>query len=247
MLSLKETNPDVYALFTEGFHVVRRSNRFWAGLSTDLVIEQALMRSIKSTGGMTRGRGMSETQRAQWILSMPACSDINAAMQEFTGHKYESNDQHKEAYNSRIARDSKAVETLVDFLRERNPFSPELNLRNIETGCVAEDSVNVDSAKMIGDTVLQNMENKVISGHSFKKSQKAVTLASKNVIRIGKDEVCVDPQLLFQRLLTISDLSLDNPCDVFQYELSSNPTSLFDSSGLMREAQKPSLANAYGI
>lgn len=35
MLSLEETNPDVYALFTDGFHVVRRSNRFWAGLSTD--------------------------------------------------------------------------------------------------------------------------------------------------------------------------------------------------------------------
>lgn len=202
------------------------------------------MRSIKSTGGMTRGREMSETQRAQWILSMPACSDINAAMQEFTGHKYESNDQHKEAYSSRIARDSKDVETLVDFLRERNPFSPELNLRNIETGCVAEDRVNVDSAKLIGDTILQNMENKIISGYSFKKSQKALTLPSKNVIKIGKDEVCVDPQLLFQRLLAVSDLSQDKLFDVFKYELSSNPTSLFDSSGLMRKAQTPALTNA---
>ena len=30
-------------------HVVRRSDRYWAGLSTDLVIEQVLMRSLKTT------------------------------------------------------------------------------------------------------------------------------------------------------------------------------------------------------
>ena len=41
---------------------------YWAGLSTDLVIEQVLMRSIKSTGGLTRGRGMAEIQRLLWLL-----------------------------------------------------------------------------------------------------------------------------------------------------------------------------------
>ena len=44
------------------------------------------MRSVKSVGGLIRGRGMSETQRAQCLPSMPACPDINNAMQEFTGH-----------------------------------------------------------------------------------------------------------------------------------------------------------------
>ena len=32
-----------------------RSGRFWTGLSSDLVIEQTLMRSVKSTGGPIRG------------------------------------------------------------------------------------------------------------------------------------------------------------------------------------------------
>ena len=39
----------------EGYHVVRRSDAYWAGLSTDLVIEQELMRSVKTTGGLTHG------------------------------------------------------------------------------------------------------------------------------------------------------------------------------------------------
>ena len=33
--------------------------RFWAGLWSDLVIEQGLMRTIKDRGGLTRGQGMT--------------------------------------------------------------------------------------------------------------------------------------------------------------------------------------------
>ena len=53
MLELEQTHPNLDAAFKSGLHVVRRSDRFWCGLSTDLVIEQALMRSIKSIGGLT--------------------------------------------------------------------------------------------------------------------------------------------------------------------------------------------------
>ena len=45
----------------------RRTGRYWAGLSSDLVIEQdlVLMRSMKSTGRLTRGRGICESERTQ--------------------------------------------------------------------------------------------------------------------------------------------------------------------------------------
>jgi len=56
MSNLEEKHPDVYRKFLDGFHVVRRCNQCWAGLSSDLVIEQTLMRSLKSTGGLTRGK-----------------------------------------------------------------------------------------------------------------------------------------------------------------------------------------------
>ena len=49
----------------------------------DLIIEQTLMKSVKTTEEMTTGNGMSEIQRVQWLLSMPACSNINNVMQEF--------------------------------------------------------------------------------------------------------------------------------------------------------------------
>ena len=41
MQDLQKTQPAVYNSFImDGLHVVRRSDRFWAGLSSDLIIEQ---------------------------------------------------------------------------------------------------------------------------------------------------------------------------------------------------------------
>ena len=63
MSNLEDKHPDVYRMFLDGFLVVRRSNQSCrAGLSSDLVIEQTLVRSLKSTGGLTRGSGMTEDQ-----------------------------------------------------------------------------------------------------------------------------------------------------------------------------------------
>ena len=59
MLNLPEEHPWLHSCFIEeGYHTIRRSDRYWAGLWTDLVIEQVMMRSIKSRGGLTQGRGV---------------------------------------------------------------------------------------------------------------------------------------------------------------------------------------------
>ena len=244
MTDLERTNPGVYRLFMSGNHVVRRSDRFWAGLSTDLVIEQALMRSVKSAGGMTRGRGMTESQRALWLLSMPACAEINDSMQEFTGQKTEASDQHKEAYDTRLQRDQKDRKTFLSYLEEKNPFASEKSLRNIETGALADKRVNADSAKSIGLDIIADMEEKKVLEYTFKKKKQAVTLGTKQHVKVDGEEVNVDPQLLFQRLISVSESTLDNVEEIFKYELCGHPSALFDSSGLLREAQKPALAHA---
>ena len=78
---LATTRPNVYQTFPVGYHEVRRSDRLWSGLSTDLIIQQVLMRSLKTSGGMTRGRGMAEQQRAKrWLLSTSACAEIKDSM-----------------------------------------------------------------------------------------------------------------------------------------------------------------------
>ena len=113
MSSLETDHSYVHRKFEAGFHVVRRSNRLWAGLSTDLVIEQVLMRSLKTSGGLTRGRGMTERQRVIWLLSMLACAEMNRAMLKLTGVSYSTGEQNKDMTKSRQARDMKDTRTLL--------------------------------------------------------------------------------------------------------------------------------------
>ena len=83
MKDLETRNPVVFQKFQEGFHVIRRTNKFWAGLGADLVIEQTLMKSLKSAGGLTRGSHMTEEQRALWTMSSPVSSEYYSALQDF--------------------------------------------------------------------------------------------------------------------------------------------------------------------
>ena len=92
MTVLEIEHPDVFQKFMQGYHVIRRSDKFWAGLGCDLVIEQTLMRSLKSTGGLTRGSGMTE----HLMMSSPVSSAYNCAMQQFCEMRYTSSEQHKE-------------------------------------------------------------------------------------------------------------------------------------------------------
>ena len=57
MTALKQNNAKVHEMFKDGNFVVRRSEHNWSGLPADLLIEQVLMRTLKSTGGLTRGSG----------------------------------------------------------------------------------------------------------------------------------------------------------------------------------------------
>ena len=74
MAELEKSSPATYASLESGYHSVRRSERLWAGVSVDLRIEQTLMKDAKGMGGMTHGRGMTETERALWV-------PINAGIQ----------------------------------------------------------------------------------------------------------------------------------------------------------------------
>ena len=85
---LQNTHQNIYKNFQNGLHCARRRDCFLAGLSTDLMIEQVLMRSVKTSGGLTQGKGLAETQRLVLLMSMPACAEGNDAMQTLTGVRY---------------------------------------------------------------------------------------------------------------------------------------------------------------
>ena len=97
MMDLPNSHPWLYRMFAEhGLHAVRRSARFWGGLSTDLVIEQTLMKAVKSRGGLTHGRGIDEGVRTVWVQSMHQCASTHMVMANLTGLFRDTSQQHRE-------------------------------------------------------------------------------------------------------------------------------------------------------
>ena len=154
MLELEKKHPDVHTSFKLGKLLIRRCDRHWAGSSSDLVIEQLLMRSVKVTGGLTHGRELTETQRLVWLLSMPASSVVTCALQDLTAVTHNTSDQHKEATRARQERDSKDTEELLTFLQNRDPFTDARCLRTISSGVTADNKLNVDKANETGSQTL---------------------------------------------------------------------------------------------
>ena len=105
-------------------------------------------------------------------------------------------------------------------------------------------TVNVDKAVAIGDMILTSMNGTTPAEYTFQKKNQAVTLGLKpSSVKIDGDRIQIDPLLLFQRLTTVMQSSYDLE-SAFKHELCSYPSALFDSSLLLREADKPALADA---
>ena len=243
MSKLESTHSEVYNSFMSGHHVVRRSDRQWAGLSTDLVIEQVLMRSVKTSGGLTRGRGMTEQQRVTWLLSMPACADVNRAMHELTGVNFCLNYQNKDMSKTCMGRDMKDTNAILCALEDHSPFSTDPSLRNIMTGITADKSMNVDNAFERGENTLSSMAGKSVLLHVFKRKDQVTTLGVKSSIKVDGQTIQIDPQLLFHRLV-IASKSFEENKSYFAFELCTFPTSMFESPHMLRQPQKSLLAEA---
>ena len=191
------------------------------------------MRSLKTSGGLTRGPGMTEQQRAIWLLSMSVCAEVNRAMQEMTSVKYDTSEQNKYMMTARQQRDLKDTRYLMVDLNDRSPFHDSPLLRNIMTGIHAGEGNNVDDANAIGEQGMTEMTSKNGVCYTFKRRQQTATFASKSLIKIGDVQLQVDPQLPFKRII-IASASLDHDKEeAITYKLSSCP-----STCLVRELQK---------
>ena len=169
---------------------------------------------------------------------MPACAETNRAMQELTGVKSNSSEQNKDMSKARQKRAEKDALVILTTIADRDPFSADLDLRNIMMGMNAHNAVTVDRARAIGEKILSSMTGKSATDYTFKRRSQAVTLATKSSVSIESDTVQVDPQLLFQRLIVACNRS-DDLQGLFRYELCCYiyPVVLFDSSLTLRQPQ----------
>lgn len=246
MSDLPNTSPWLYQQFSAGhFHSVRRSDRFWAGLSTDLVIEQTMMRAIKSRGGLTHGRGMSESVRLQWVSSMHKFGMVQCALTSLTGLDDSSDERaYADTGKSRRKRDQNDFTKLYQWFEASDPFRvTDGRLHSLSTGKAASDSdgVNCDIAEDVGSQIMTKLDGMSFGEIVLRKVDRCKTLAhvSTRKCKILK-RIQIDGNALFSRLIVVMQRCA-NMESYFKYELTAEPTSLFKDTAL-RKADKSVLA-----
>ncbi len=127
---------------------------------------------------------MTEQQRLVWLLSMPACAEINQAMHKLAEVNYNIGEQNKDMSEARQPRDWKDTLAVFHYLQDRNPFCNDSSLRSIVTGVHVHLTVNVDRAHTVRATILNSMDGRTPDEQTFKRKDQVVTLGTKNSVRI---------------------------------------------------------------
>jgi len=242
MTDLPVTQPDLYDRFLEGAHVARRSNKFWSGLSVDLTIKQALMHAVKGCGGLTHGRGVTESIRTTWIATVHKTAAVKTALAQFADIDYcHDMTQHPERGKSRAQRDNLDLLKLLDFLELHNPFlMPDSRLQCLTSGIAAteSDNLNCDEAEEVGASIMHCVDGMNFSDVCLKRKDQVRTLAdvTNTAHACGKKHLSsIDPTILFKRLLLIVQRSPDVE-KYFTYELSAQPAALCKDNCMRKTA-----------
>ena len=207
MSELPIKHPDLHQQFSEfSAHAIRRSDKSWAGLWSDLVIEQVMMRSIKSSGGLTRGRGFSETTRNQWVLTAHQSAAINESMSQLTKAQHSSSDQHIDISDARVSRDASDFKKVTEWLCHHNPFDrEEKRLRSLANGKVVDDKLTCELPENVGQTIHRKIDNQSMCDVKIRRKESIVCMDSEqNKVNVEKSPVSMNPTVLFTRLSALA-------------------------------------------
>lgn len=236
MLDLESRmNPEEFKLFVDkGFFTIRRTTKFWSGTWSDMTIEQSLMRPFSVHGGLTRGRGYTDSVQSRWILGMPATHDICEAIEEYGGISFVSSEQHVDCRDSRISKDQKDITELEKFFSSHPPFPIHNKVVSISTGVVGDKSINCYKAGEVGKIGMKLMIGNNFKDVKLKRTNRVLPLATGNsAIKVHDKITPIDPLLLFHRLLMKKETD-EELIDYLQYELAPFPLSLLNEAGLLK-------------
>ena len=138
-----------------------------------------MMRSIKSRGGLTRGRDVTESVRLQWICSMHKCAGIHDAMTTATKLKHRMSEQHIELGASRSKRNYDDLRKIQNWFNVFEPFNQnQPKLCSLSSGLTAssDDDVNCDQTEQIGTKIHSQLDNMSIIDASIKRNDQVWSL-----------------------------------------------------------------------
>jgi len=90
----------------KGYFIIHQANEFCSGNLSDQTIEQFLMRMLKTSGGMTNGRAITDSTLTKWVHILPHCVPV-CALEKFPSVQTATSEQHQDLHSLTQAQDKK--------------------------------------------------------------------------------------------------------------------------------------------
>ena len=115
-------------VFGKSHHTVRYSSRNWIGTGSVMSIEESVMREAKTSGGIGHGALRHEDALGSWFLSIEHTSKVSENYAASIRRQTDSKSyKHPDTAIVTKTRNSLAVETIIDFFEENNPFDSNID------------------------------------------------------------------------------------------------------------------------
>ncbi|CAH1099224.1 unnamed protein product [Psylliodes chrysocephalus] len=207
-----------------------------------MVIEQSMVKAMKTDGGIARGRSTKESVISKWVYSMHAMNTVCERLEDLANVRMDTTEQHVDASDLRVKKDTKDIRKLLERFSTHDPFPEVDKIIYISSGVVGE--INCYKARVVGLNSMTKLTGLTFNNIKLKRADKVVPLlAMSSIIKVHDEKVPIDPVLLFQRM-SITAAFQDEIEKYFKYELAPYPLSLFDEIGI-RKTQKSAIYDCF--
>ncbi|XP_049772070.1 uncharacterized protein LOC126154082 [Schistocerca cancellata] len=196
---------------------------------------------MKSSGGLTSGRGITDSVLTRWTLGMIHMQNICEEIESYCEVSAVTPEQHVDARSCRIERDGIDLRKLRDGFSVHPPFPESDFIMSISSGVVGTEDVNCHMCHEEEEKGMKRIVGDNFHDVKFCRKDKVVTLLSVfNSVKAGSTKITpVDPLTLFQRIFLMKQSEKELKA-FLKYELAPYPMSLFSEKGT-----KSSFYNAF--
>ena len=136
----------------------------------------------------------------------------------------------------------------MELQKHAHPLTRQcLHLINIVNRKVADDTINVPDALMIGEEMKNNFVASLPNGFHSSITGKVKTMENmKKGIRVG-EKMVYDMEALYSHLLIVGQAHNISLKTIFEYELCGVPSAIIDEFGLLRKVNKANLVKKFAV
>ncbi|GBM56514.1 hypothetical protein AVEN_140588-1 [Araneus ventricosus] len=113
-----------------------------------MIIEQSLMKSMQTDGGISRGRSTQESAIGKRVYGMHAINTVCERLEDLGNVKMDTTDKHVDASDSRVKRDTEDIKKLLEWFLLHDPFPVVEKIISIASGVVGDERVVIMLVKL---------------------------------------------------------------------------------------------------